>query len=101
MPGKPTYDLELLQQLIGQGDLSRFFTTASKQGATRLSMSESDIIAAVLELSTSNFYKSMEALKCPGLWQDVYHLQYRGVDLYIKLQISRDRRAVVVQFKRK
>lgn len=101
MRGKPTYDLQQLQQLVGQGELSRVFTQAAKEGASRLGLGELDIVAAVLELSAAAFYKSMEAEKCPGLWQDVYHLQYRGVALYIKLQLSPDRRAVVVQFKRK
>jgi motility quorum-sensing regulator/GCU-specific mRNA interferase toxin len=101
MPGKPTYDLQLLQQLVGQGPLSRVFTGAAKEGAMRLDLREADIVAAVLELDAADFYKSMEAEQCPGLWQDVYHLDYRGIRLYIKLQMSPDRRAVVIQFKRK
>jgi hypothetical protein len=43
----------------------------------------------------------MEAEKCPGLWQDVYHSEFYGVELYIKLQISSAGTAVVVQFKRR
>jgi hypothetical protein len=43
----------------------------------------------------------MEAERLPGLWQDVYHLRYGSVDLYIKLQISARGRGVVVQFKKR
>lgn len=101
MGGKPTYDLELLQQLVGQGEFSRVVTQAAREGATRCGLDVPAIIAAVLELGPADFYKTMEAAQCPGLWQDVYHLRFRDVDLYIKLQLSPDRRGVVVQFKRK
>jgi motility quorum-sensing regulator/GCU-specific mRNA interferase toxin len=101
MPGPPTYDLAHLQQLVGQGEISRRITEASSRGATRLGLHESDIIDAVLELDSAHFYKSMESEQCPGLWQDVYHRPYRGVDLYIKLQLSPSGIAVVVQFKRR
>ena len=55
----------------------------------------------MLLLGPEHFYKSMEADKCPGLWQDVYHLSYKGTWLYIKLQKLPDGRAVVVQFKQR
>lgn len=99
MPGKPTYDLHQLQQLIGQGELSSRISAAAVTGATLLNLQESDIIAAILELGPGHFYKSMESEQCPGLWQDVYHLRYRGADLYIKLQLNLVGVAVVIQFK--
>lgn len=101
MPGTPTYDLQLLQQLVGQGPLSRSVTQIAREGAYHMGLDVPEIIAAVLQLGPADFYKTMESERCPGLWQDVYHLRFRGLDLYIKLQLSADRRAVVVQFKRK
>lgn len=101
MFGKPTYDLQLLQQLVGQGELSRGVTRAAREGAYNVGLDIPEIIAAVLELGPADFYKTMESERCPGLWQDVYHLRFRGLDLYVKLQLSPDRRALVVQFKRK
>lgn len=101
MGGKPTYDLQHLQQLVGQGHLSRGITEAAERGATGLHLQEGDIIEAVLELSNADFYKSMEAEKCPGLRQDVYHLRRGETVIYIKLQLSPDGRAIVVQFKEK
>ena len=99
MGGKPTYDLRHLQKLVGQGDLSRFVTVAARRGAGEAGFGEADIISAVLELGSSDFYKTMEAEQYPGRWQDVYRLEFRGVALYIKLQLSADGRAVVIQFK--
>lgn len=99
MGGQPTYDLQHLQQLVGQGELSRFVTVTAHRGAGDAGFVETDIIAAVLELRHSDFYKTMEAEQCPGRWQDVYRLEFRGVALYIKLQLSVEGRAVVIQFK--
>ncbi|HEX8244175.1 MAG TPA: type II toxin-antitoxin system MqsR family toxin [Longimicrobium sp.] len=97
----PTYDLERIQQLVGQGPITFRFTTAALHGAAALDLSENDIVEAVLSLTSSCFYKSMESERLPGLWQDVYHLTYRGVVLYLKVQIDQSGRAVVVQCKEK
>lgn len=101
MGGKPTYDLEHLQQLVAQGDVFRSVTEAAQQGAGLLGWGVPEVVAAVLELKAGDFYKTMEAERCPGLWQDVYRLAFRGIDVYVKLQLARNGRAVVVQFKRK
>jgi motility quorum-sensing regulator / GCU-specific mRNA interferase toxin len=101
MAGKPTYDLQHLQHLIGQGAISRVITDAASNGGFALSLGQEDIVEAVLALHAGDFYKTMESERIPGLWQDVYHLEYRGVSLYIKLQIGFDGRAYVVQFKRR
>jgi motility quorum-sensing regulator/GCU-specific mRNA interferase toxin len=99
--GRPTYDLEELQRLIGQGPLSSSITRVAQEGAAELNCSEDDIVEAVLQLTTQHFYKSMESERIPGLWQDVYHLEFRGIWLYIKLQIGTHGRAFVVQFKQR
>jgi hypothetical protein len=101
MQGAPTYDLELVQQLVGQGALTSSITVVAAAGASELEWHPEHIVEAVLLLSPGEFYKTMESERVPGLWQDVYHLQYRGVHLYIKVQIGHDGRAYVVQFKRK
>jgi motility quorum-sensing regulator/GCU-specific mRNA interferase toxin len=95
------YDLEALQQLVGQGELSCMITTAARVGARECGLDVDEVVEAVLDLSTTDFYKSMEAEKRPALWQDVYHSSFRGVNLYIKLQLGSAGDAVVVQFKRR
>jgi hypothetical protein len=99
--GGPTYDLEQLQQLIGQGRVSSAVTEAAQQGAALLGLGEDDIVEAVLALTPDHFYKTMEAEQFPGLWQDVYHLEFRNVWMYIKLQRSPGGLAVVVQCKQR
>ena len=101
-PGRtPTYDLEEVQRLVGQGTISSRITMAAATGAAELGMHEADIVAAVLALSPPCFYKSMEADKQPGFWQDVYHLTWDGRILYLKLQINADGLAVIIQCKAK
>ena len=99
--GEPAYDLQELQRLIGQGPISSMITRAASDGAFSVCMTEDELVDAVLALESSHFYKSMKSVERPGLWQDVYHLEYRGKWLYMKLPLLRDGRAVVVQFKRK
>jgi hypothetical protein len=97
----PTYDLEAVQRLVGQGPITRWITRAAAEGAIELGMNEDAIVEAVLMLTSAHFYKSMEAEQRPGLWQDVYHLPYGRRELYLKLQIAYDGHAVVVQCKRR
>lgn len=99
--GRPTYDLQELQRLVGQGAISSLITRTAADNAIDIGLEEHNVVDAVLLLGPEHFYKSMEAEKCPGLWQDVYHLDYRGKWLYIKLQLLPDGRAGVVQFKLK
>jgi hypothetical protein len=99
--GEPTYDLQELQRLIGQGPVSSRITNTAEAGATELGLEPEAIREAVLELLPGHFYKSMESDVIPGLWQDVYHMEFRGKWLYIKLQLGVDRRAIIIQFKRK
>jgi hypothetical protein len=99
--GKPTYDLEQLQQLVGQGELTRSITESALNGGAPLGFGVEEIVEAVLLLEERHFYKTMESTQIPGLWQDVYHLQHQGEQLYIKLQMGLNGRAYVVQFKRK
>jgi motility quorum-sensing regulator/GCU-specific mRNA interferase toxin len=99
--GTPTYDLQEVQRLVGQGELSRVISNAAAEAADRLGFVRDDVVEAVLSLAPENFYKTMEASRFPGLWQDVYHLRFRGVRVYIKLQIDGLGRGVVIQFKRR
>jgi hypothetical protein len=97
----PTYDLQQVQRLVGQGPLSYKISSAAMMGGKELFIDRHAIVDVVLSLERDHFYKTMEAELFPGLWQDVYHLRVGGVELYIKLQIDEDGRAVVIQFKRR
>lgn len=95
----PTYDLQHLQWLVGQGELTCFISEAALLGGEELQIDRDGIVEVVLSLGPEDFYKTMEAERCPGLWQDVYHRWTEGVEWYIKLQIDQEGCAVVIQFK--
>jgi len=101
-PG-PTYDLSAIKALVGGG---RYFVTGKALNCLgALGFDGTDVVQCVMNLSAASFYKTMPAIKVPGLWQDVYRPDYGGIALYVKLQITQPSAtgalAVVVSFKRK
>lgn len=92
-----TYDLPEIQRKVAAGQYR--VTRSAFEGAAALGMDESDVTACVLGLTRADFYKSMEAAKVPGLWQDVYRSRYQGEVLYVKLQVAVQGDAVVISFK--
>lgn len=59
-----------------------------------------EILAYVLKIENSHFYKSMTSQYNNKIWQDVYHLPIGKDIAYVKLQIDSDE-SVIIQFKRK
>ncbi|MDB4948361.1 MAG: hypothetical protein JWM27_1010 [Gemmatimonadetes bacterium] len=98
-PQNPTYDLAELQRLVRENHY--VVTSKAVSGAASLSFDSDDIRDCVLGLRLDDLHKTMEAENVPGLWQDVYRPLYGGVRLYVKLQLSRHGKAVVIQFKRR
>jgi motility quorum-sensing regulator/GCU-specific mRNA interferase toxin len=95
----PTYDLHLVQERVREGRVQ--ITVVAVRGAAALGISPTGILEVVLALTAADFFKSMEAEKVPGLWQDVYRPVHGNVQLYVKLQIAFRGDAVVIQLKRK
>jgi hypothetical protein len=98
---RPTYDLAHIQALVARGAAWRLITLEAHANAALLGLDDGDIVDTVMKLRPPDFYKSMEAERRPGLWQDVYRASSRGIRLYVKLQVGFDERAVVIQFKRR
>ncbi len=92
----PTYKLDLVKGLIKDG--TWVVTESAADTAGQLGFDEDDICDCILNhLSETHFYKTMPAEKAKGLMQDVYHITYRGIRIYIKLQVCVN--AVVISFK--
>jgi hypothetical protein len=91
---RSTYPLVKLKQLFPK---YRYITQQAKIDADALGLDSEDIARIVCEeLGPEHFFKTMPAKKVPGLWQDVYKIEYQGTALYLKLQLSRSQDAVVV-----
>ena len=95
---KPHYSLSRLQALV-RNPITREITASSRVGAAKFGWSEEEIVLCVLELALRDFYKSMTSYYDSKIWQDVYRPTFRGVELYVKLQVSPEERGVVISFK--
>ena len=99
--GVATYDLELIKHLL-QSERTRIITATANQGASSLGyLNPDEIVERALLVETSDIYKTMPSEKIPGVMQDVYRSKTKRDYLYIKFQLSKDRKAVLIQFKLK
>jgi motility quorum-sensing regulator/GCU-specific mRNA interferase toxin len=55
------------------------------------------MLAVVLDLKPSDFYKSMTTYADHTVWQDVYRPKTRAGDVYLKLTVADD--VLIVSFK--
>ena len=97
---KPHYDLKKVKSLLCSEE-TREVTRTSREGAVSLGYMDVESMLSVIEnLTQKHFYKSMTVIGNPKMWQDVYKIVDEHKSLYIKLQLSSDRKkAVIVQFK--
>ncbi len=47
-------------------------------------MTRSDIVLCVQAITRTQFYKSMTSVADSRIWQDVYHVPFQGIVLYVK-----------------
>lgn len=95
--GKAVYDLEEVKRRVAGGAF--VITLQARKDAYRLRLDARDVRDSILNLSTSDFRKSMSSRVVPELYQDVYQTTYDGIELYVKLQMRRHGPVVVVSFK--
>lgn len=95
----PHYPLTLFQavcQAIGVGAIN----PATTAGLMQLGLTRNNALAVIASMDAGMFYKSMEALKRPGVWQDVYRVQTpSGAKAYVKLSPMPPQQWVVISFK--
>jgi len=95
---RPKYSLPEFQELFAQQH--RVVTQQARRDALQLGFGSDDVEQVIAELAPSDFYKTMPAERVPGLWQDVYKPEARGIVLYVKIQIAGPvRTAVLISFK--
>jgi motility quorum-sensing regulator/GCU-specific mRNA interferase toxin len=98
---KPHYDLKKLKNLFAN-EASRVITaTAQKGAAAEGYMDEDDIVEVVNKLYSQHFCKSMTSFHNSQIWQDVYKFKDEEKNLYIKLQLSINKKqTILIQMKR-
>jgi hypothetical protein len=104
-PSKPVYDLAEIQLKFRAKPCQGYITQEAADGAREIGLRERDILQCLGSLTQNSFFKAMlatnAAAAAQGLWQDVYRPEYKGIRIYMKLQISAAGQAAVVQFKRR
>ena len=92
----PTYSLELVKGLMRDGSWA--MTDEALDTAGELGFDRPEVFDCIVNhLSEAHFYKTMPAKKFANCMQDVYHVMYEGVLVYLKLQVRTD--VVVISFK--
>lgn len=72
-------------------------THAARSGANELGLDFSGMLAVVMALAPSDFYKSMTTHADHTIWQDVYRPSTSAGDVYLKLTVIDD--VLIVSFK--
>ncbi|MCA0403814.1 MAG: type II toxin-antitoxin system MqsR family toxin [Proteobacteria bacterium] len=94
----PSYSLEHIQKVF-DSPKNLVMTNSAYQGMVALSFNQNDVVNAIQALTRKNFYKSMPPFNLKfAAWQDVYRLNFREIDLYIKFQIN-DNGELLLSFK--
>lgn len=94
--GAPHCKLTVVKALVEVGKVRT--TYSAELGAAQLGLKNSDIVAVVMSLTPSCFYKSMTTHADHRVWQDVYHATTASGDgVYLKLTVIDD--VLIISFK--
>lgn len=91
---KPTYDLDSVKAEFATVEGLRM-TVSARNSAFSLGLTLEDVVRLVQMMSRAHFYKSMTSHADHTIWQDVYHVPYAELLLYVKLTIDIDGHIVI------
>lgn len=91
----PTYDLEEFKR----SDFE--ITKTAQKSAENLGFKLSDIDEVISSMNQKHFYKSMTSYVNHKIWQDVYHVPYEDLILYVKFTKNLISEFTLLSFKEK
>ena len=91
----PHCQLSVVRALVGAGNVRT--THTARVGANALGLDYPDMLAVVMALVPTDFYKSMTTHADHTIWQDVYRPNTSAGDVYLKLTVIDD--FLIVAFK--
>ena len=91
----PHCRLTVVKALVSAGKVR--VTHSARQGAASLGLELADVLAVLMALRATDFYKSMTTHADHTVWQDVYRPRTPVGDVYLKLTVLDD--VLVVSFK--
>ena len=97
-----SHDLESIKQTFcSRASLGGKITNSAFKAAQELGLTSEDVIAVIQSLTSRQFYKSMTSYADHRVWQDVYHVQYEGSDLYLKFTVQPNGEFLLISCKEK
>jgi motility quorum-sensing regulator/GCU-specific mRNA interferase toxin len=97
---RPTYDLEAIKLAIGSID-TLAITTSALRTATSSGFDRGAIVEVIQSIERPMFFKSMTTFADHRVWQDVYRVPTRDMELYVKFQADVVTEFIVISFKEK
>ncbi len=76
-------------------------TGTAQKDAQAIGYGLSDVVEALQSLDRKHFYKSMTSIRSNKDWQDVYHLPWNGMTLYVKFTDDAATQFQILSFKEK
>ena len=95
----PTYDLAGFREEFCSPKALRMTRTA-QDTALQLGLTLRDVVQVVQSMKRAHFYKSMTSHANHRIWQDVYHVPWGALALYVKLTVD-DRGRLILSMKEK
>jgi motility quorum-sensing regulator / GCU-specific mRNA interferase toxin len=96
---RPHYDLGTIKSTFCSVDALRI-TKSALSCAEALGLALQDIVDIIQGITREKFYKSMTSIANSAIWQDVYHVGYEAIVLYVKFTTDADG-YLVISFKEK
>ncbi len=91
----PHCKLSRVKALVEIGNVRT--THSARAGVNALGLELADMLAVVMALTPTDFYKSMTTHADHTIWQDVYQPSTQAGDVYLKLTVIDD--VLIVSFK--
>lgn len=92
----PHCKLSVVHAMIKAGKVRATLTATTTAAAVGIFGAKA-MCEVILSLTTRDFYKSMTTHADHTVWQDVYHGEFNGIRLYVKLIVIDD--VLIVSFK--
>ena len=98
----PTYALASFKASISsKEDLAQCITFSASKTAHALGFGPEEVLATVRAMEQKHFYKSMTSIGDVAVWQDVYHVPFGNLVIYIKFRADSIIEFQLLSFKEK
>ncbi len=96
----PHYDLAVIKADVRRLG-SKAFTSTAKNDGQVLGLNIEEMLTVIFELQGRMLYKSMTTYADHRVWQDVYHINSFGLEIYIKVTYRPGGGPPIISFKEK